>query len=52
MYICECCGCGFEYEELKVSFEPRGEWWGHEACEEYRRCPLCGGEVFDGEEEE
>lgn len=49
MYYCKCCGCGFDYEDLRREEINVGEAWGVSCYIVEVSCPLCRGEV---EEEE
>lgn len=48
----KCNDCGCEFENPKVVYESRGEFWGAPAYEAVGYCPNCGSdyyEEYDGE---
>ena len=42
-----CYDCGEKFEEPKIEYEDRGEFWGMPAFEPMAYCPCCGSDDFD-----
>jgi len=47
-----CHNCGETFDEPKIVYESRGEFWGTPAYEPMAYCPACGSDEFDEREDE